>query len=123
MSSTETRPIPSPMTEERLKLMQARAAKGETLTGPADQPAVTKSIGERGKKTSKHGFTVLARSVGNRNKNNRTREARFDDDGEAIEEWHPFAALDRYLEIALKCRGALNREGRAALDQVMRERV
>lgn len=120
---TETRPIPSPMTEARLKQMQQRPARGEPLAGLADQPAVTKSIGERGKKTSKHGFTVLARSVGHKSKQQKAREAKFDDDGEEIEVWHPFAALDRYLEIALTCRGPLSREGRAALDQVMRERA
>lgn len=97
MSSTDAKPIPSPMTEARLKTMQQRAAKGIPLAVQSDQPAVTQSIAGRFKKTAKDGFRVMARTIGHKKKCQSTKEARFDDEGEAIEEWHQFAAVDRYL--------------------------
>lgn len=78
---TTDKPIPSPMTEARLAIMQRRAARQEPLAQPADNHAVTRSIAERG--VSKRGKP--------------TREAQFDDEGEAIELPNEFSLVDAYL--------------------------
>ena len=93
---TDSRPpIPSPMTPARLRLMQARAAKGQPLTQPGDNAGVTASL--RNRSTSLAGHAVLARAVGHKRKLQTSKLAKFDDDGDEIEIPDEFAAVDRYL--------------------------
>lgn len=96
--SMDAKPIPSPMTEQRLLVMQRRREKQMPLAVPADQASVTKSIRARGQKTAKDGHRILARAVGHKRKTQTTKEARFDEEGDEIESWHQFAAVDQYLE-------------------------
>lgn len=88
--------IQSPMTDERLKLMQKRLAKGLPLATNDDQPSVTKSVAQRTK----------ARSLRRGNQPNVTRDARFDDVGDAIEVPTDFSLIDKYLETPLGSQAA-----------------
>lgn len=73
--------IPSPMTPEREELMRTRAAAGEQIAQAADQGGVTESIQRRHASQNKNGFSSNARKV---HKTKPTKDARFDDDGDAI---------------------------------------
>ncbi len=87
MMSSDSRLIPSPMTEARLKVMQRRAAKGLPLATNDDQPSVTRSVAQR----------MKARSLRRGNQPNVTRDARFDDEGDAILTPDNFSLIDAFL--------------------------
>lgn len=119
MSSTEAKPIPSPMSEKRLLVMQRRAAEHEPLSQPTDQPVVTADVQSRARgryaKIDKDGFRVMARTIGHKSKTQSSKEAKFNEDGDEIEDVGQFTLLDRYLSIALNCRGPLTAEWWRAL--------
>lgn len=79
--SGKSPPIPSPMTSEREELMRKRAAAGEQIAQAADQGGVTDSIQRRHASQNKNGFSSNARKV---HKTGPTKDAKFDDDGDAI---------------------------------------
>ena len=89
------------MDESRLKVMQGRAARGVPLAEASDQPLVTEGIRitARGRyaKPGKDAHTVRARSVGRKSKVQKTKDARFDDEGDEIETPHEFSLIDQYL--------------------------
>lgn len=103
--STHSPLLPSPMSPEREAVMQARAARGETLSQPSDQAGVTESIRRRHASQRKDGMHVASRIA-----RTGTSEARFDDDGEPLERSTEWSAADRYLATQPG-----TREARAAL--------
>lgn len=90
--------IPLAMDSSRLLLMQQRAERGEPLAQMDDQEQVTASIKKRHAKTGQNGHTVLARSVGHKQKVQVSKIANFDDDGDEIERLTDFTLIDRYLD-------------------------
>ena len=81
---------PSPMTRGRLRVMQDRLTRNEPLAIAEDQPRVARSIQRR--------YTARARSVGLGGKPPaRDKEARFDEDGEPLDDRNDVDAVDRYL--------------------------
>lgn len=86
----EAQPMPSPMTEARLRVMQKRVAREQPLAVAADQPLVVDSVRER----------VMERALGKK-KFQATRDAKYDDDGDEIEVETDWTLIDRYLATPL----------------------
>ena len=89
--------LPSPMSEDRVNIMQGRAERGESLAQAEDQPVVTESIRRRHASQRKDGMHTTARSVRGPAKA-LAGDARFDEDGEPIERVGEFDCCDRYLK-------------------------
>lgn len=108
--------IPSPMTEERLRLFQKRAEAQQSIARRSDRDGAT----GRHASTSLAGTHTHARSVGSRIRT--SRESKYDEDGEELEVSSDFTALDRYLAIVANLKGPLTKEGWQALREAIKER-
>lgn len=84
--------IPSPMTPERLKLMQQRAEAGEPLALQTDRPEIKR----RHASQRKNGHNGSTRRVGHRAK--QTVDSRFDDEGEPIKQDPEERLWKQYLD-------------------------
>ena len=83
--------LPSPMTPERLALLQRRLAAGKPLAVRSDNKEVSET---------------MKRNHGLRGKPQPTQYSKYDEDGEEIDDKSAYALLDRYLSTKIGSREA-----------------